>query len=489
MRTRYLLASIVGGAVGVAIGGWITYEEFFVDEPIVYRTWADIDESDTLRVVTVSSSISAFEYKNGWRGHEYEMIQQVAGELGLQMKIILASSESAMLDSVSSGAADLAVWPTCFSVARNHGNLRPCGYTYEQGLVPVFRQGISLDSMYAEPLRLVVREGGRASLALQDEYVLSHFSLDPYEVVTVPDTLTSESLTEQVINGDYDVALIATNLAQLLRTYYDNLKLGRPLIDSEDSVAWVVSIAADTLAAKIDSVCRYERSAPRYATLAKRYYERSLGRSVKIRYLLGDGRLSVYDPLFKKYSTRLGWDWRLLAAVSFIESRFDPHEISGKGARGLMQLMPGTALAFGCPSGLVTDPEANVQAGARLIESLEQSLRGRIARKIQPELTSYSQADPETKSAVEKDLVYFTLASYNAGLAHIYDAIDLADSLGYDPAVWEDNVEACLQLKSDSAYYNLPIVKHGRFGARVTINYVSEVLETYAEFCKIAKKN
>jgi len=69
----------------------------------------------------------------------------------------------------------------------------------------------------------------------------------------------------------------------------------------------------------------------------------------------------------------------------------------------------------------------------------------------------------------------------------VFDAIALADTLGYDPAVWADNVEYCLRLKMDEDYYTMPCVRLGRFNPRVTISYVKEVLETYDDFCRIAQ--
>ena len=486
MKARYLIASLVGGALGIAIGGWITYEEFFEAEPSMHRLWAEIEVSDTLRIVTVPSSISAFQYKGGWRGHEYEVVRQVSDELGLYGQLIFAPDEQSMLDSVAQGVADVAAWPVPACVMHDKGGLRQCGYTYEMGLVPVLRREVELADAEVEQYRMAVPDGSWARHALENPLVLQNFNVAPFRMMPVADTVNMEPLTDMLVDDKFDAILLPTSVAQLMRSYYPDLKLGHPLIDSEDSIGWVVSAGADTLAAKIDSVCSYDRSTPRYATLIKRYYEQSLGRSVKIRYLLGNGRLSVYDQLFRTYSKRLRWDWRLLAAVAFVESRFDPHEISSKGARGLMQLMPTTATRFGCPAALMTDPEANVRAGAQLIESMEGSLRRRILRAIQPEVLSYNEASAATKDSIERDLVRFTLASYNAGMGHVFDAIALADTLGYNPAVWTDNVEHCLRLKADPEYYTLPCVHHGRFRARVTVEYVREVLDTYQDFCRVA---
>jgi membrane-bound lytic murein transglycosylase MltF len=137
---------------------------------------------------------------------------------------------------------------------------------------------------------------------------------------------------------------------------------------------------------------------------------------------------------------------------------------------------------------MLTDPESNIQAGSNLIRSLETSLRSRISRVLEPGIGSYSEASDETRKEVERDLIYFTLASYNAGLGHVFDAIALADTLQLDPGRWRGNVEYALTLKADSAYYNLPCVRTGRFNATVTLGYVDEVLDAYALLCTIAKE-
>ncbi len=488
MKSRYLYAAIAGGAVGVAIAGIFTYEALS-ERTVQSRSWSEIEQSDTLRVVTVPSSVSMFVYKGQWRGHEYETARQVAGALGLELRVELAPSERAMLDSLYTGQADLAAWPTYYSVAAAEGDLRPCGYRYEVGLVPVARRGEAPQLSDTAHYTLAVTEGSRPWLALQDSAVLSYFDLAPYRVEVVSaDSANAEQLVAQVSEGRYDATLVATNMAQLLRTFHQNLEIGTPMIESEDSVGWVVTSLSDTLAAKIDSVCHYQVSAPRYPPIVKRYFEQSQGRQVKIQYILGGGRLSVYDQLFKNYSRHIGWDWRLLAAVAYTESRFDPLVVSHKGARGLMQLMPPTGERFGCPEAMLINPESNIQAGTRLIASLEASLRSRISQTLCPDISSYAEADSTTRAAVEADLIRFTLASYNAGLGHVFDAIALADTFHYNPARWEGNVGYALSLKVNPEYYDLPCVHSGKFNADVTLDYVENVLDTYELFCTLAKR-
>ena len=80
--------------------------------------------------------------------------------------------------------------------------------------------------------------------------------------------------------------------------------------------------------------------------------------------------------------------------------------------------------------------------------------------------------DPQEK-------IKFTLASYNAGIGHVYDAQRLAEKYGKNPNVWEDNVAEYIRLKSDPEYYNDPVCKHGYLRGSETFNYVREVMERY----------
>ena len=71
-------------------------------------------------------------------------------------------------------------------------------------------------------------------------------------------------------------------------------------------------------------------------------------------------KLSPYDSTIRKYAKTLGWDWRMLAAVIYQESKFSINTISYRGATGLMQVMPSTAKYYGVDN--LLDPEQNIKA-------------------------------------------------------------------------------------------------------------------------------
>jgi soluble lytic murein transglycosylase-like protein len=84
--------------------------------------------------------------------------------------------------------------------------------------------------------------------------------------------------------------------------------------------------------------------------------------------------------LAEEASRRYGLDPALVLAVVGVESGFRPAAVSPKGAQGLMQLMPRTAAALGVSDPL--DPEQNLDAGVRHLESLLKLYNGDLTRAL-----------------------------------------------------------------------------------------------------------
>lgn len=106
-------------------------------------------------------------------------------------------------------------------------------------------------------------------------------------------------------------------------------------------------------------------------------------------------RLSPYDEIIKFRADSIGWDWRLLAAVIYTESKFAINVASPAGAKGLMQIMPLTAKVYNVENPL--DPSENIRAGASYLGRLDKTFR-----KVPPE-----------------DRIRYVLAAYNAGESRI----------------------------------------------------------------------
>ena len=174
-------------------------------------------------------------------------------------------------------------------------------------------------------------------------------------------------------------------------------------------------------------------------------------------------RLSPYDQIIRKYAATLGWDWRLLAALIYQESKFTINNVSPRGAVGLMQVMPSTARRYGIEN--LLDPEENIKAGTTNI------------RRIRDK---YFNGDFE-----EADRDCFTLAAYNAGVGRISDCRKLAGHLGRNDRSWEDVRATIPHMRDDELLDTTDVVSHGHFNGSETIAYVDSVRELYDAFCII----
>ncbi|MBV8063616.1 MAG: transglycosylase SLT domain-containing protein [Nevskia sp.] len=163
--------------------------------------------------------------------------------------------------------------------------------------------------------------------------------------------------------------------------------------------------------------------------------------------------LPRYRPVFEDSGRRSGLDWRLLAAVGYQESRWNPAAQSPTGVRGLMMLTTDTALELG------VDREDAIQSilGA-----------GRLLREI------YAQLPQRIR---EPDRTAMALAAYNQGLGHLLDARDVADLRGGNPDHWED-VRKALPLLEQADW--IPTTKYGYARGSEAVEFVERVRGYYA---------
>lgn len=173
-------------------------------------------------------------------------------------------------------------------------------------------------------------------------------------------------------------------------------------------------------------------------------------------------RLSPYDDTIRKYADQLGWDWRMLAAVIYQESKFSINSRSHRGAQGLMQVMPQTAEYYGVED--LLNPELNIKAGTSHLKRLQ-----RLYLK-------------ENLDHIER--VKFTLAAYNAGEGRVADCRNFAAKQAVDNNRWDEIVKIIPLMREDSILEE-ECVKLGKFQGHETIAYIDNVMALYDAFCQI----
>lgn len=416
---------------------------------------------DTLRVVTLYSPTSYFTYRDTEMGYDYDMVSRFASDKKLALELEIAPSLLAAVAMLDSGMVDIIAYEVPVT-AEYLEHILPCGVESVTRQVLV-QPKTTKDKRISDVTQLVGRE---VYVEKDSKY---HYRLNNLNeelgggIIVKPidrDTLITEDLIAMVSEGEIPLTVVDSDIARINKTYYNDLDITLE-VSFAQRAAWGVSPATPWLADSINTWAHEEQPRRTQAALLKRYYELSKVQQAGPLALLDfpGGRMSRFDALFRHYASTIGWDWRLLASMGFAESRFDSTQVSWAGARGIMQLMPSTARAYGVPLDKMTDNEVSIATAARVVKDIDRSLSAHV------------------KDAEERKK--FVIASYNSGIAHVLDAIALAKKLGYDSQKWNGSVNEVLLLKSKPEYYNDPVCRYGYFRGRQTYEYVNTVYACY----------
>lgn len=416
---------------------------------------------DTLRVATLYSPASYFIYRDEPMGYDYSLVSSLAKEKGMELDLKVAPSLSAAIEMLDSGLVHLIAYEVPVT-SEYKERVIACGPVNEtsQVLVQPKAEGhitnvtelvgrdvyVEADSKYQQRMANLNNElGGGIRIHAVDR-----------------DTLITEDLIDMVARGEIPLTIVDSDIASINKSYFPQLDISMPVSFPQRS-SWAVSLDNQWLADSIDAWITAEKPRQENAALLKRYFEREKtgfdAHPEHIKFDFSNGKISPFDDIFRRHASELGWDWRLLAAQAFVESRFNVDATSWGGAVGLMQIMPRTAVAFKADPQRLYEPEVSVATAVKILSSLDRAFVSRVP-------------DP-------KERVKFVLAAYNSGQAHIYDAIEIAKMTGKNPQVWDGNVEEALLLKSNPEYYNAPGVKYGYFRGRQTREYVRHVTDFF----------
>ncbi len=281
----------------------------------------------------------------------------------------------------------------------------------------------------------------------------------PY-VIEVPG-FGSEQLIDAVAEGKIGLTVADFHLARYHSEMYENLDISVSL-GNEQPLGWCVRSCSPALLDTLNSWLTSFKKSRQFEYLYYRYFvnplkeEKSTGEYFSVK----SGNISPWDDVIKKYSSEIGWDWRLIASLMYEESHFRTDLVSSSGAFGVMQLMPETARSLGVDSS--SAPEEHIKAGIKLLKSMDDNLKSLV---------------PDNQERIK-----FVLASYNLGEGHILDAIALSKKYNKNPRIWENNVEFFLIQKNQYKYYSDEVVKYGYCKGKIASIFVQNILERYEHY-------
>ncbi|NLI73007.1 MAG: transglycosylase SLT domain-containing protein [Bacteroidales bacterium] len=412
---------------------------------------------DTLNAVTQYGATSYFYYRDEKMGYDYELAISLAKFYDLVLDVTVAKNDREMAEILRSGKADIAI----FNTAKTKKLSKDFNYVFPQEeTYPVLVQLINRDAI-SDLTELAGKEVWVVDGSLLHERLkaLNDEIGGGIDIKLADDSLTVDGLMLQVSNKEIPFTVAYRRNALLQKIFFYHLDIRIPIGVTQQN-GWLVRKSNTALTDSIDKWLQNESTKRIKRRLHPIYWAKNPYFAFK-KVHVPEGAISPYDDLFKEAAKRISWDWKLLAAVAYVESGFDSTAISWAGAQGVMQLMPSTALIYGVDTFDIIRPVKSIFAGTEYIKSLDM-----IYRKIED----------------EEERKKFILASYNAGPAHIIDAMALTEKYGKDKYIWFDNVEYYLEKLSDPEFYNDSVVKYGPFRGNETLRYVPYVLDTYERY-------
>jgi membrane-bound lytic murein transglycosylase F len=380
-----------------------------------------------LRVVTLNSPTTFYQEAQGAEGFEFQLAGRFARELGVKLLMYPVADVRAMQAEIATGRADIAAAQLTADAAWARVGDASAPYDQIQQLV-VYRQGKThpRGTLQIESSRLAVRAGSPQERLLERQKKTVAPTLK--WIVTAP---SAADPLEDVTTGQVDYAVVDAREFSFARHIYPDIDIGFALPESRPT-QWIVRRGARDLLQRVNQFLAAQAKSGGVAELARQ----SSGDVRRFEYEESHvfhehvvERLPRYQPWFTEAAARTGIDWRLLAAIGYQESKWNPAAESGDGALGLMMLTPSTAEAMGIKDR--ADARQNIFAGARYFADV----RVKIPERIR-----------------EPDRTWLALAAYNVGYGHLEDARVIAQTRGLNPDSWAD-VRQELPLLAQERWY------------------------------------
>jgi membrane-bound lytic murein transglycosylase F len=416
-------------------------------------------------LLTENSATTYYQYRGHHRGYDYELVKAFAKSLGVKLEVRILDDVDQMFIMLNKGEGDI-IASNLTALPERKKFVKFSDPLYQTRQILVQRSSLTdtihpgkfiADTAQLDQKPIWVHRYSSFYSRLKELEKNLGKSLDIREA---PGEMSTDDLLRLTAQGAIDATVTDENLSLLLAADFPDLDLQLALTGQQD-IGWAIRSNAGTLETEMNNWLREEKTKKLITKTYKKYFGKE---QTSLAYRgnftlpsISGSQISAYDSLFKKYAPECGWDWKLLAALVFQESRFNPYAESWSGAFGLMQLMPETALKFGCDTS--QREEENIRAGVKYIKYLERIWKDRIPNKA--------------------ERVKFVLASYNIGPGHVFDAQQIARSTGKADTLWDDHVAECLLLKTQVQYYSMEGVKHGYCRAQEPFHFVRKITAVY----------
>jgi membrane-bound lytic murein transglycosylase MltF len=432
--------------------------------PIVRTPWkGDLDEMVKRRVVRVLVPFQRpeFFYMEGHpAGILQEAFQEVERVLNAQYKTnaanriivgLLPTPIDQLRDRMTGGYGDIAA----YSISITEQNRQLVDFTIPTltGLKIIVVTGPgapdlkSLDDLSGKEVWTVPQTRMRSDLEALNAKLQARGKA-PVVIREADAVLDPADVMELVNAGTFPIALMQSQKAEFWQQIFSDVKPRMDLAVADDvELGWAIQKGTPKLKAFLDDFIKTHGVGTSFGNTVMRRYLKETKYVKNAREASEMQKFRATAPLFKKYAADYNFDYLLLVAQGYQESRLDQSVKSPVGAVGIMQVMPKTAASQPVNVPNIQNVDANIHAGVRMIHFLVNDYFN------EPGLNQLNRT-------------LFAIASYNAGPAKIARCRQLAKDMGYDPNKWFGNVE----------------VATAKLVGRETTQYVANIYKYYVAY-------
>jgi len=390
--------------------------------------------SGELIVISRNSPTTYYEGTDGPTGFEYELAKRFADSLGVKLKIVTPDNLNEIFDMLDNKQAHFAAAGLTITDARKQRVQFSASYQEITEQLVYHNQDISpasIEELSTGNLEVVADSSHVESLQKLRQ---QHPDLEWVE----HNDMESEELLQLVADQVIDYTVADSNEVAMNQRFMLDLRIAFD-ISKPQKLAWAFpKIKDSSLYDKAMTFFWRSLNNGEITQLIEKHYGHVskfdyVGNRIYIRHIAT--RLSKYQKLYEEAAEKYNLDWRLLAAMGYQESHWNPRAVSPTGVRGIMMLTLETAAHLGIKNRL--DPKSSIFGGAKYLAQI----RKRLPEEIK-----------------EPDRTWFALAAYNVGYYHVDDARILAENMEMNSKTWVD-LKNTLPLLSQKKWY-----KKTRFG-------------------------
>jgi len=418
-----------------------------------------------LRVLVPYSKTFYFLDGADQRGLTYEALQKFEKYVNSQLKketlkirlVVIPTSRDRLLPALAEGLGDIAAGNLTITPDRlKLVDFSDPGYSGVDEIIisgPKAPSIRSIDDLAGKEIYVRPSSSYHESLVTLNK-MFKKSGKKPVKIVPADEYLEDEDILEMMNAGLVSMTVIDSHKGTFWVRIFKDLKLHLDLkVRTGGETAWAIRKNSPKLKEMINGFVKTHKVGTLFGNiLVNKYYKNTRW----VRNSLSGEELRRFRQavdLFQKYSDEYEFDWLMIAALAYQESRIDQSKRSPAGAVGVMQLLPSTAADPNVAIPNIEKMEPNIHAGVKYLHFLR---------------NRYFEAEPMDN--VNKTL--FTFASYNAGPARVAGLRKEAGGAGLDGNVWFRNVE---------------ILAARRIG-RETVDYVGNIYKYYIAYRLIVDK-